>query len=108
MVVNDVQYALRTMRKSPAFALTAVLTLALGIGTNTAIFTVVHSVLLKPLAYSDADQLVRISGNATLARFELIQQARSYSGVGAYTINTENVTLSGMEGPEPLKEARVT
>jgi hypothetical protein len=57
-ISQDTRYALRTMRKKPAFALTAVLTLAVAIGGNTAMFTVIRAVLLKPLQYSDADRLV--------------------------------------------------
>ena len=60
---QDMLYALRTMRKNPAFALTAVLTLALGIGGDTALFTVIRTVLLKPLEYRDPDRLVRVSVN---------------------------------------------
>ena len=67
-VLRDLFYALRTMRKNPVFALTAVLTLALGIGANTAIFSLIYAVLLKPLNYSDPDRLVRITGGATAAR----------------------------------------
>lgn len=105
---QDVRYALRTLRKNPIFAATTILTLALGIGATTAIFTVVHGVLLKPLAYPDADRLVRITGGATATRFEDIRQAESYRGAAAFTVFTENVTLSSLDGPEPLKGARVS
>src|SRR5438128_11961272 len=108
-VWRDSLYALRTMRKNPAFAVTAVLTLALGIGASTAMFTVIHAVLLKPLEYRDPDRLVRISGGATSVRFEEIRTAaRSFTDVGAFTVGMENMSLSGGDGPEALKGARVS
>ncbi|HJZ73974.1 MAG TPA: ABC transporter permease [Vicinamibacterales bacterium] len=60
---RDVAYALRTIRREPGFALVVVVTLALGIGANTAIFSVVHSVLIKPLPYRDSARLVRVWEN---------------------------------------------
>ncbi|MGH9663156.1 MAG: ABC transporter permease, partial [Bryobacteraceae bacterium] len=116
---RDALYALRTMRKNPAFAATAILTLALGIGGNTAMFTVIHAVLLKPLAYRDPDRLVRISVDQpehnlkdvgfTQMRYEEMKAAvHSFTELGAFFIATENLALSGGAGPEALKAARVS
>lgn len=58
MLLAEIKYTLRNLRKSPGFAVTAIATLALGIGASTAVFTVVDSVILKPLAYRDSGQLV--------------------------------------------------
>lgn len=61
---QDILYALRTMRRKPVFPATAVLIVALAIGGNTAMFTIIRAVLLKPLQYRDPERLVRISGGA--------------------------------------------
>ena len=96
------------MRQKPAFAATAVLTLALAIGGNTAMFTVIRAVLLKPLPYRDPDRLVSISGGATPTRFaEMKAGAHSFTELGAFTPE-ENITLSGGAEPEVLKGARVS
>ena len=58
ILIQDFRYALRTLRKSPGFALTAVLTLALGIGASTAVFTLVDSIVLEPLTYHEGGKLV--------------------------------------------------
>jgi len=62
-LLKDVTYAWRTLRSNPAFSLTAIITLALGIGASTAIFSVVNAVLLRPLPYADADRLTLIWGD---------------------------------------------
>jgi len=107
-IFQDVKYSLRLLRKSPAFTLTAVFTLALGIGANAAIFTVILHVLLKPLEYREPERLVRITGGATVARFEAISRAKSLTEVGAFTAFNENINLAGTDGSESLKGARVS
>jgi len=61
MLLNDLKYSLRTLAKKPGFALVVVLTLALGIGANTTIFTVVNAYLLRPLPFNDPERLVSLT-----------------------------------------------
>lgn len=105
---QDAAHSLRALRRNPGFTITAVLTLALGIGANTAIFTVMYGVLLKPLSYPAAERLVRVTGGATVARSEAIQRARAFSSAASFLGVTESVTLSGVDSPEALTGARVS
>ena len=66
-VGRDLRHALRALPRRPGFTVAAVLTLALGIGATTAIFSVVYSVLFKPLPYPNSDELVRIRHSATVS-----------------------------------------
>ena len=106
---QDVRYAIRSARKNPAFYVAVVLTIALGIGANTAMFSVIHAVLLKPLSYYQPDRVVQLSQGATLVRFEEMKQAsKSYADLGAYSFPVQDMTLSGAGEPEVLKGARVS
>jgi putative ABC transport system permease protein len=108
-LARDVAYTVRTLRKNPAFAVTAVVTLALGIGANTAVFTIVRSVLLRPLAYREPDRLVQITSGATTMRLEELKKtARSYTDFGDYCNQSADVALTGAFTPEVIKQARVS
>ena len=112
---QDVRYAARQLRRSPAFALVAVLTLALGIGATTAIFSVVHGVLLRPLPYRAPERLVRIfsfsdHGRGSVSPLDFADwrdQARSFEGIAAISDVTLTLTARGAE-PERLDGASVS
>ncbi len=111
--MKDLRYALRMLAKSPGFTAIAILTLALGIGANTAIFTVANALLLRPLPYADSDHLVRIatgrdrSGYVSLPYFTVLRDHnRSFSGVAAYSM--ELFSLSGRGEPQQIVAERVT
>lgn len=104
--IQDIRYAGRTLRKNPAFAATAILTLALGIGASTAVFTVVESVILRPLAYRDSGRLVvawehvRFFGDGALGpnpRHVDVwrQRATAFSGLTVFRHRALSLTRDG-------------
>ena len=102
-MVTELRYALRTLRRSPGFAISAILALALGIGANTAVFSVVYAVLLKPLPFDEPDRLVRLSevdpsgidsGRVSTGTFvDWRARTRTLEAVAVYTIPGVGQTL---------------
>jgi len=113
---RDLRYAFRGLARRPAFAFAAVLTLALGIGATTAIFSVVYSVLIKPLPYPNADELVRIRHSQAELNIDLTssptmyftyrEENRTLAGIGMW--QDDAATLTGLGEPERVRALRVT
>ncbi len=114
---QDLIYALRSLRKSPGYAAVTILTLALGIGANTAIFSVVNGVILKPLPYHAPERLVFITSQFPGLGFdqfwvsapefvEFAESNRSFQGVGAYRAGAVN--LGTPDQPRRVNSAVVT
>ncbi|HEU4563676.1 MAG TPA: permease prefix domain 1-containing protein, partial [Gemmatimonadaceae bacterium] len=115
---QDLGYALRTLRSAPGFTLVALLTLALGIGANTAIFSVVRGVLLRPLPFPAAERVVRIwhaNRSADVARSQLSEPdflewraaSTRFASLGAYWYapGGSGADLTGLGNPERLEGA---
>jgi predicted permease len=116
-LAEDLRFALRQMRKSPGFTVVIIVTLALGIGANTAIFSVVNAVLLRPLPYPNSDQLVMLwEQNPHRGWFENIisgenfldwqKQNQVFAGMAAFTSNS--FTIIGNQQAEEIAGERVS
>ena len=119
-IVRDLRYSLRGCRRQPVFTAVAVVTLAVGIGANAAVFSIVHGVLIRPLVYADPDALVSVTrsssaapgGRVSLAqwislrRWELMRGARTLE-IGVYRPSFEDAILAGRE-PVVLRAGRMS
>jgi putative ABC transport system permease protein len=114
---QDLRYGLRILAKAPSFTTIAILTLALGIGANTAIFSVVNSSLLRPLPFADSSQLVDLWGNTSMFDFpdlglslpdiqDLRAQNTAFSGIALYQYS--GMTLTGTGAPRALDGVKVS
>jgi len=117
MLLNDLLYAARTLRKAPVFTAAAALTLALGVGANTAIFTVVNAEILRPLPYEQPDRLVRVFekndklniqqfASSVLNYLSWKEQTKSLSALGSMGFATFNLTGTG--DPEQFNGSPIT
>src|SRR5438093_2526982 len=116
-MLQEIRFAFRSLAKSPAFVLIAVLTLALAIGANTAVFSLVNALLIRPLPYRAPEQLILLLQHFKAQNLERIPvsppefvdyetRARSFEKIGAFGFTNFNV--AGDDKPERIARATVT
>jgi putative ABC transport system permease protein len=103
---QDLKFAIRMLRKNPGFTCVAVLTLALGVGANTTIFSVVHAVLLKPLPYPGAGRLVSLTASSFTKFTQIHDQTQTLEGIAAYY--SFGSSLLTAQEPEAIQSAHVS
>jgi predicted permease len=107
---RDVRFGFRQLQRSPGFAITAILTLALGVGANTAIFTLIDSIILRPLPFVHQDRLVTISADGMFPKGwirALQQNSQAFASLSAYGLNAE-ANVAGRDASERVFGSRVT
>jgi predicted permease len=121
-VIRDIRYAVRALRRNPTFTVVTLLTLGVGIGANTAVFSVVNGILLKPLSYPNADRLVAVTNSAPGAAglgsfsgdlklsasmyFTYAEQNRTFDALGVW--NAGSATVTGLAEPEQVRSVYVS
>jgi putative ABC transport system permease protein len=113
---RDIRFAARSLLKAPGFTVIAILVIAVGIGANTAVFSVINTVLLKPLTYPDPQSLVQLMNTgddsdsfASVPKFNIWQQQKSiFQHVAAYDTGGAGLNLTGNDQPEQVQGAHVS
>lgn len=114
--IGDIRHSFRTLIKSPGFAIVAILALALGIGANTAIFSVIDRVLLRPLPFPDSERVMRLRRHfpngdeptVSIPKFMAWKQSRAFQSMAAYDFGSVGMNLGARDRRDPVNAVHVT
>jgi len=115
-LVSDVRHSFRTLIKSPGFTIVAILALALGIGANTAIFSVIDRVLLRPLPFPDSERIMRLQRHfpngdgpsVSIPKFMAWRKSQAFQSMAAYDFGSVGMNLGAGDRRDPLNAVHVT